>query len=93
MWVLGISCYYHDSAPALINDNEITFAIHEERWPSEARPAIARFGNRTSMNAKPEYPRWPTRLSTCAASLWSRARPMRWTFFLRDRYARFGRLS
>jgi len=31
MWVLGISCYYHDSAPALINDNEITFAIHEER--------------------------------------------------------------
>ena len=31
MLVLGISCYYHDSAVALVDDNEIKFAIHEER--------------------------------------------------------------
>jgi carbamoyltransferase len=31
MWVLGISCYYHDSAVALIDDERIVFAIHEER--------------------------------------------------------------
>jgi len=31
MWVLGISCYYHDSAVALIDDGRIVFAIHEER--------------------------------------------------------------
>jgi carbamoyltransferase len=29
--VLGISCYYHDSAVALVDDDEIRFAIHEER--------------------------------------------------------------
>ncbi len=31
MWVLGISCYYHDSAVALIDEGRIVFAIHEER--------------------------------------------------------------
>ena len=31
MLVLGISCYYHDSAVALVDDDEIKFAIHEER--------------------------------------------------------------
>jgi carbamoyltransferase len=45
MWVLGISCYYHDSAAALINDNEITFAIHEERLSRQKQdsrfPALA----------------------------------------------------
>jgi carbamoyltransferase len=29
--VLGISCYYHDSAVALVDEHEIRFAIHEER--------------------------------------------------------------
>src|SRR3954468_8469398 len=45
MSVLGISCYYHDSAVALIDDNEIQFAIHEERLSrrkQDARfPALA----------------------------------------------------
>lgn len=31
MPVLGISCYYHDSAIAVVDDDEIKFAIHEER--------------------------------------------------------------
>ena len=28
---MGISCYYHDSALAVVDDDEIRFAIHEER--------------------------------------------------------------
>ena len=31
MNVLGISCYYHDSAAALVDDESIRFAIQEER--------------------------------------------------------------
>jgi len=31
MLVMGISCHYHDSAVAIIDENEIAFAIHEER--------------------------------------------------------------
>lgn len=31
MLVMGISCYYHDSAVAVLDDSEIKFAIHEER--------------------------------------------------------------
>jgi carbamoyltransferase len=31
MLVMGISCYYHDSAIAVIDDDEIKFAIQEER--------------------------------------------------------------
>ncbi|MBV8152428.1 MAG: hypothetical protein JOY59_12790, partial [Candidatus Eremiobacteraeota bacterium] len=31
MNVLGISCYYHDSAAALVDDGAIRFAIQEER--------------------------------------------------------------
>src|SRR3954467_6358013 len=45
MSVLGISCYYHDSAVALIDDQEVQFAIHEERLSrrkQDARfPALA----------------------------------------------------
>src|SRR3954453_19536277 len=45
MSVLGISCYYHDSAVALIDNNEVQFAIHEERLSrrkQDARfPALA----------------------------------------------------
>ena len=45
MSVLGISCYYHDSAVALIDEGEIKFAIHEERLSrrkQDARfPALA----------------------------------------------------
>src|SRR3954451_3715720 len=45
MSVLGISCYYHDSAVALVDDNEVQFAIHEERLSrrkQDARfPALA----------------------------------------------------
>ena len=31
MYILGISCYFHDSAITLIRDGEIIFAIQEER--------------------------------------------------------------
>jgi carbamoyltransferase len=31
-FILGISCYYHDSAAALIEDGEIVFAAQEERF-------------------------------------------------------------
>jgi len=31
MLVMGISCYYHDSAVAVVDETEIRFAIHEER--------------------------------------------------------------
>jgi carbamoyltransferase len=31
MLVMGISCYYHDSAVAVVDDGEILFAIQEER--------------------------------------------------------------
>ncbi len=32
MWVLGISCFYHDSAAALLRDGEIIAAAQEERF-------------------------------------------------------------
>lgn len=32
VYVLGISCYYHDSAACLLKDGEIVFAAHEERY-------------------------------------------------------------
>ena len=32
MMVLGISCYYHDSAVALVRDGEIIAAVQEERF-------------------------------------------------------------
>ncbi len=32
MYILGISAYYHDSAAALINENEILYAAQEERF-------------------------------------------------------------
>ena len=31
MLVMGLSCYYHDSALAVVDDELIRFAIHEER--------------------------------------------------------------
>lgn len=31
-YILGISCFYHDSAAALIRENEIVFAAQEERY-------------------------------------------------------------
>jgi carbamoyltransferase len=31
IYILGISCLYHDSAVALLKDGEIVFAIQEER--------------------------------------------------------------
>jgi carbamoyltransferase len=31
-YILGISCYYHDSAACLLKDGEIVFAAHEERY-------------------------------------------------------------
>ena len=30
--ILGISCYYHDSAAALLVDGEIQTAVQEERF-------------------------------------------------------------
>lgn len=32
MYVLGISCYYHDSSAALLKDGKIVAAAHEERF-------------------------------------------------------------
>jgi len=32
MYVLGISCFYHDSAAALLRDGEVVFAAAEERY-------------------------------------------------------------
>ncbi len=32
MYILGISCYFHDSAAALIKDGEILVAVQEERF-------------------------------------------------------------
>ncbi len=32
MYVLGISCYYHDSAAAILKDGKIIAAIEEERF-------------------------------------------------------------
>ncbi|SHF09183.1 carbamoyltransferase [Vibrio gazogenes] len=31
-YILGISCFYHDSAVALLKDGEIAFALQEERY-------------------------------------------------------------
>ena len=31
-WILGISCFYHDSAASLIKDGEIISAVQEERF-------------------------------------------------------------
>ena len=32
MYILGISCFYHDSAAALLRDGEVVFAAAEERY-------------------------------------------------------------
>src|SRR3989344_5461957 len=32
IYILGISCYYHDSAAVLLKDGEIVFAAQEERY-------------------------------------------------------------
>ena len=32
MYVLGISCYYHDSSAALLKDGKIVAAAEEERF-------------------------------------------------------------
>ena len=32
VWILGISCFYHDSAAAIIRDGEIIKAVQEERF-------------------------------------------------------------
>lgn len=31
-YILGISCYYHDSAAVLLKDGEVVFASQEERY-------------------------------------------------------------
>ena len=32
MYILGISCYYHDASAALLKDGEIVAAAEEERF-------------------------------------------------------------
>ena len=32
MYILGISCYYHDSAAALLKDGKVIAAVEEERF-------------------------------------------------------------
>jgi carbamoyltransferase len=45
MLVMGMSCYYHDSAVAIVDENEIKFAIQEERLSRQKHdrrfPALA----------------------------------------------------
>src|SRR3989339_1449503 len=33
MYILGLSCFYHDSAACLIKDGKVVAAAHEERFP------------------------------------------------------------
>ncbi|MDO8648429.1 MAG: carbamoyltransferase [Candidatus Peregrinibacteria bacterium] len=56
VYILGISCYYHDSAVALIKDGEVIFAAQEERYtrkkhdealPKEAIAQALKFANIT----------------------------------------------
>jgi len=35
MYILGISCYYHDSAAALLQNGKILAAVEEERFSRE----------------------------------------------------------
>jgi len=35
MYILGISCFYHDSAAALLRDGQVVFAAAEERYTRE----------------------------------------------------------
>ena len=35
MYSLGISCYYHDSAAAILEDGEVIAAVEEERFSRE----------------------------------------------------------
>jgi carbamoyltransferase len=35
MYILGISCFYHDASVALVKDGELLFAGEEERWRRE----------------------------------------------------------
>jgi len=37
MYILGISCYYHDSAAALLKDGKILAAVEEERFSREKK--------------------------------------------------------
>ena len=32
MLILGVSCYFHDSAAVLLKDGEIIYALQEERF-------------------------------------------------------------
>ena len=36
-YILGISCYYHDSAATLILDGEIISAVQEKIFPIEGK--------------------------------------------------------
>ena len=38
-FILGISCFYHDSAAALIKDDEIIYASQEERFSRKKHDA------------------------------------------------------
>ena len=35
MYILGISCYYHDSAAALLQNGKVIAAVEEERFSRE----------------------------------------------------------
>lgn len=60
MLILGISAFYHDSAVALVDDGQLVFAAHEERYtrikhdsqfPARALEAAIKFAG----SKKPEY--------------------------------------
>ena len=36
MFTLGISCYYHDSAAAVLKDGTVLAAVEEERFSTES---------------------------------------------------------
>lgn len=39
IYILGLSCFYHDSAAVLLKDGEILFAAHEERYTRKKHDA------------------------------------------------------
>ncbi len=40
MNILGISCFYHDSSAALLQDGKITAAAQEERWTRKKHDTV-----------------------------------------------------
>ena len=51
MYNLGISCYYHDSAAALLKDGHVVSAVEEERFAYHRQKGI-RYGETEQTSAR-----------------------------------------